>query len=171
MTLFPLPIILAATLLAAPAGAEVLGCFGRSYSPEHLAANPGQQVREIRARRYVEQPGGPEFYDIRVHFRDDPREFSAPTYCSAESGQQTCMIECDGGVVHPSIGADGRLRLRTDYLRAETSEALPGERIEDGACGEPITRSIADQNAQGGVATTFLLQPRKLAECSWKPLS
>ena len=40
------PLIVLSVLLAAtPTLAEVTGCFGRSYSPEHLAANPGQQVR------------------------------------------------------------------------------------------------------------------------------
>ena len=159
------PLILLALTLASPAGAEVLGCFGRSYSSDHLAANPGQQVREIRAKRHTDQPGGSEFYDIRVLFRDDPREFSAATYCQDLGGKQACMVDCDGGVVYPTVAADGRLRLQTNYLRAETSEALPGQQIDDDGCAEPVTRSIADQNAQGGIATVFLLQPRQLAEC------
>lgn len=132
--------------------------------PIILAANPGQQVREIRARRYAEQSCGPEFHDIS----DDPREFVASAHCCAESGQQGCMIECDGGIIHPSVDADGQPRLRTAYMRTETSETSPGERIESGAGREPVTRSIADQNTQGDVATTFLLHPRKLAECRWK---
>lgn len=164
MTLFK-PMILLTVALASPAGAEVLGCFGRSYSAEHLAAHAGQQIREIRAKRYTETAGGPEFYELRVHFRDDPREFSAATYCEDHGGRQACMVECDGGVMYPAVAGDGRLRLQTNYLRAETSEALPGQQIEDGGCAEPVTRSIADQNAQGDIATVFLLQPRKLAEC------
>ncbi|MBA4489326.1 hypothetical protein [Paracoccus sp. S1E-3] len=165
MTMFRL--ILAGLVLASPAGAEVLGCFGRSYAPEHLAANPGQQIREIRAKRHVEQSGGPEFYDLRVHFRDDPREFSAATYCEDEGGRQICMVECDGGVVFPSIDGDGRLQLRTSYLRAETAQPLPGQKLEEGGCAEPVTRSIADRTPLGDTATVFLLQPRELAECDW----
>lgn len=163
--------MIVALLLASSAGAEVLGCFGRSYSPEHLAANPGQQIREIRVKRHAEQPGGPELYDLRVHFRDDPREFSAATYCQDEGGRTACMVECDGGIVYTGIDGDGRLRLRTNYLRAETSQALPGQPVDEGGCAEPFTRSIADQDAQGDIATVFLLQPRKLAECDWKPAS
>ena len=161
-------ILLGVFMLANPAMVEVSGCFGRSYSPEHLAANPGQQLREIRAKRYRQPDGATEYYDLRVHFRDDPREFSAPTYCEKIGGQLTCMIECDGGTMRPSLTQDGNLRLSTDGLRAETDEALPGQVLEDGECGGPVTRSIADQNAKGAIATVFLLHPRKLAECSWQ---
>ena len=163
------PLIVLSVLLAAtPTLAEVTGCFGRSYSPEHLAANPGQQVRDIRAKRYTQPDGAVEYYDIRVHFRDDPREFTAATYCEDEGGRRACMIECDGGVVYPTLAEDGRLRLTTGYLRAETNQPLPGQTVEEGDCAAPITRSIADQKGQQNVRTVFLLQPRKLAECDWR---
>ena len=166
MTLFK-PMILLTVALASPAGAEVLGCFGRSYSAEHLAAHAGQQVREIRAKRFTRPDGAVEYYDLRVHFRDDPREFSASTYCNDDGGRRVCMIECDGGMVYPTLAADGRLRLTTDYLRAETDEALPGQTVGEGECAEPVTRSIADQKGQQNIRTVFLLQPRRLADCSW----
>ncbi len=161
--------VLLTAAIAAPAGAEVTGCFGRSYSPEHLAANPGQQVQEIRAKRYTEPGGYVEYYDLKVHFRDDPREFTASTYCQDIDSRRVCMIECDGGAVYPALTKDGRLQLSTDYLRAETSERLAGQAAEEGDCAEPFTRSIADQNAQGhGINTVFVLQPRKNAECGWQ---
>ncbi len=154
--------------IAAPANAEVLGCYGRSYSAEHLAANPGQQVQQIRAKRYTEPGDAAEFYDIRVHFRDDPREFTAATYCQSEGGRQVCIVECDGGRVYPVRGKDGKLSLSTEYLRAETDEALPGQTVGEGDCDGPVTRSIADQDAKGeGVQTVFVLQPRKSEECGW----
>lgn len=154
--------------IALPASAEVTGCFGRSYSSEHLAEHRGQQVQQIIAKRYTQPDGYVEYYDLKVHFRDDPREFTASTYCQDMEGRRVCMIECDGGSVYPSITKDGGLRLSTDYLRAETDQALPGQTADEGGCTEPFTRSIADLNAQGsGINTVFLLQPRKPAECSW----
>lgn len=159
-------LLIAATI--GPAVAEATGCYGRNYSAEHLAENPGQQVRDIRAKRYSEPDGAVEYIDIKVHFRDDPREFTASTYCEDRGDRRVCMIECDGGAVYPTTAKDGRLQLRTDYLRAETSEALPGQSVEEGGCAEPVTRSIADQNAQGErLETVFLLQPRRNAECGW----
>lgn len=160
---------LLAAAIAAPAGAEITGCFGRSYSPEHLASHPAQQVQEIRAKRYVEEGGAVEYYDLKVHFRDDPREFTASTYCQDIDSRRVCMIECDGGAVYPALSKDGRLQLSTDYLRAETSEQLAGQSAPEGDCAAPFTRSIADQNAQGdGIDTVFVLQPRKNAECNWQ---
>ncbi|TKW66137.1 MAG: hypothetical protein DI616_11655 [Paracoccus denitrificans] len=145
------------------------GCFARSYPAQHMAAHPGQQVKEIRVRQYDRVGGADEYFDIRVRFRDDPREFSAPTYCHDMDGRRACMIECDGGVIYPAQTSDGGLRLTTSYLRADTSEALPGQSVGDGECAGPVTRSIADQDARGqGIETVFVLQPRQIAECDWQ---
>ncbi|MDO5604451.1 MAG: hypothetical protein Q4G25_04730 [Paracoccus sp. (in: a-proteobacteria)] len=165
-----LTIIALVALLASPAQAadEALNCFGRSYSPEHLAANPGQQVRMIEARAmWMSGYTGPKRitgYEIRVQFRDDPRAFSASAACWPRAdGRLDCASDCDSGSFVPEIGADGRLRLHVGYLMAETDELLPGERISNG-CMQSLTRDISDK---GPGNTTFMLYPRDLRECRW----
>lgn len=146
-------------------------CFGRSYSPEHLAANPGQQVRDIRVkpRNHDAQMAGlpAGSLDIRIFFRDDPREFTAWPACFVDNGVVACAVDCDGGMVTPEFTDNGGLRLTTTYLRAETGEPLPGAEPE-GGCGEPYSRSVADQGQAGqNIRTVFVLYPRADAECDW----
>ncbi|MDO5642251.1 MAG: hypothetical protein Q4G26_07690 [Paracoccus sp. (in: a-proteobacteria)] len=154
---------LALSILPHPGSAETFACYRRSYSAEHLARNPQQQVREIRATYYLEH--GQPLYNIRVLFRDDVRAFDAFTYCEEASGGLLCMIECDGGLVHVTREGDGPLRLMTDYLRAETSETMAYDNSR-GGCSDLVTRAINDLDAQGALKrTTFLLTPRRDEEC------
>lgn len=149
---------------SAPAAAdEVMACFGRNYDNKHLAANPRQQVKSIRAR-LIDLSQGVRGYDMRITFRNDPREFSISTACQREKGRSVCAVDCDGGVMTPSMTKDGRLQLVTSYLRAEISSAA----ADYGGCAAPVTRDIADKGASGqGARTTFLLYPRNNGECAW----
>nr|WP_314262464.1 hypothetical protein [uncultured Devosia sp.] len=152
-----------AALLPLPAVAAPT-CFSRVYSPDHLDNNPGQQVAQIRALHIPRINDMPESYDIRVRFRDDTREFSAITYCDDIDGTTTCMIECDGGIVLPTFDQSGRLRLNTEYLRAEYARSA----AEEIGCAEPVTRSIADVSPSGdAMPTVFLLHSEEPGLCDW----
>ena len=150
--------------------AEPTACFGRTYDAAHLAAHPAQQIRDIRVRQIDSADATHVDYDLRVVFRDDPREFRVQPGCSDSDGQLHCVVDCDGGVVWPVHTADGGLRLTTDYLRAETGEHLPGE----GGCTDPVTRSVADQVSDGhavdsrNTRTVFVLHRRDRRECDWR---
>lgn len=134
-------------------------CYVRTYSAAHLDAHPGQGVAEIRALHVPASEDMFEYYDMRIRFRDDERVFTASPFCTDLEEGYVCAIECDGGLVAPSIDAQGRLVLRTDYLRAETGG--PGD-----GCAGPVTRTIADADPSGRpVMTTFLLEPQELAYC------
>ncbi|WEK03250.1 MAG: hypothetical protein P0Y65_13715 [Candidatus Devosia phytovorans] len=149
-------------LLPIPVAAQ--SCFVRNYSDDHLQAHPGHQVAQIIALHTPGDVETKEDYDIRIRFRDDKREFAATTYCEDIDGTTTCMIECDGGVVLPSIDQYGQLRLSTEYLRAKYA----GVARHAAGCAEPVTRSIADVSPSGeAVPTLFLMHPDKLHFCDW----
>lgn len=162
----PAVLLSAALVTALPASAEVIGCFGRSYSPEHMAANPAQRVREIRAKVQKAATGDAAMpyhsIDIRVHFRDDAREFVAWAGCYPDNGVVKCGMDCDAGTITPEFGKDGRLRLTTSLLNAEFISPNPG-----GGCDDLVTRDITDGTGEKGQLTVFLLQPRVMAECNW----
>lgn len=158
-------LVIAACLSAGAATADdTQACFGRTYDDAHLAAHPGQQVRDIRVRQSAAPHGQWSQYELRVRFRDDPRSFRVQPGCSQSAGGIQCIVECDGGVMWPVHTSDGGLRLSTGYLRAETGAHLPGE----GGCTDPVTRSMADQSADGSDRqTVFVLSPRDRRECAW----
>ncbi|MBK4215070.1 hypothetical protein JJJ17_03930 [Paracoccus caeni] len=168
------PLCLALTLATGALAQQPDLCFGRTYDAAHLAANPLQQVRDIRVLELPPDDSDPAYgvtnYDIRVLFRDDPREFNAAPGClKGETDALRCIVECDGGVMFPERLADGRLKITTSYLRAETTEGADGE----GGCAEPVTRSIADNRPEGADEeqvhqTIFLLYPRDPRECKWQ---
>ena len=155
----------AAALLPLPVMAQA-ACFARTYSAEHLQANPGQQVSQIRALHVPSAGDMPESYDMRLLFRDDSREFSATPFCDDIDGETNCMIECDGGIIRPAMDEAGSLRLSTDYLRAETS--APTALESEGGCVEPVVRSIADLAPSGAsIETVFILHPQEPGVCDW----
>ena len=162
MTVFIRSFLLA-TLLAAPALARE-ACYGRSYTPEHLSANPAQQVADMRAVFHVPPKVDAVTLDIRVRFRDDPREFFAYLACWDEGEAMSCVSDdCEAGGLISRLGQDGRLRLSTPGLLADPVEGIARD---DGSCDKPGRRDIADR-VPGG-PTTFLLNARDSRECDWK---
>lgn len=146
----------------APAS-EPTACYALIYDAAHLAAHPGQQVREIRARAVPNLDTAQTDYDIRVRFRDDAREFRIQPNCGVATGELECIVECDGGVMRPSQQRNGSLRIETRYLRSETGTHPAGEAT---GCALPVTRNIVDQaTGASGVDTVFLLQPRDRIVC------
>lgn len=171
MRLLPILTMVSTLLTAAPAMAETTGCFGRSYAPEHLAANPGQQVREMRARLRKDPNGDPaakiNILDIRLQLRDDSREFTIPLNCHAEAGGLRCSSDdCEAGHARPEFTGNGTLRLKSDYLNADPVNAPD----DDGSCDRPQRRAVNDLGADGRtqVPTTFVLYARDARECRWK---
>ncbi|SIT03954.1 hypothetical protein SAMN05421772_113118 [Paracoccus saliphilus] len=147
---------------------EASDCFGRTYDLAHLKANPEQNARDIRAKLTTIEETGVSAIHMRILFRDDPREFTAYPACYMEDG--SCGIDCDGGHVKPELMEDGRLRLTTGHLRAETFETLPGD-DDEGGCAGPVTRNIADgPGYSDGMdkPTVFILYPRDSRECGWE---
>ena len=142
---------------------EPTACYARTYDAAHMAAHPGQQVREIRARALPNLDTAQTDYDIRVRLRDDTREFRIQSGCGVATGELECIVECDGGVMRPSQQRNGSLRIETPYLRAEAGAGSTGEAA---GCALPATRNIADQAADGsGVDTVFVLHPRDRSAC------
>ncbi len=147
----------------APAS-EPKACYARTYDAAHLAAHPGEQVREIRAHAVPNLDTAQTDYVIRVRFRDDAREFRIQPNCGVATGKLECIVECDGGVMRPSQQRNCSLRIETRHLRAEAGTDSTAEAT---GCAPPVTRNIADQAADGsGVDTVFVLQPRDRRACS-----
>lgn len=160
-----LPAVLLAGFASTAISDEAATCFGRTYDRAHLDANPRQNVRDIRALKAFDSDF--QGINMRIIFRDDPREFTAYTGCYMDEGR-TCGIDCDGGTMQWKISDNGDLRLTTTYLRAETNELLSGDDGEAG-CAEPVTRSIADDTpGDERSPTVFILYPRDERECNWQ---
>ena len=150
--------------LTSPAAAtEPTACYAHTYDATHLAAHPGQQVREIRARAAPNLDTAQTDYDIHVRFPDDAREFRIQTNCGVATGELECIVECDGGVMRPSQQRNGSLRIEARYLRAEAGENSIGKTTGSAL---PVTSNIADQTTNGNdVDTEFVLQPRDRNVC------
>jgi len=94
-------VLFAALLAASAAAAQVPeGCFARDYSPEHLAANPGQVVAKMRLSVYD------GVADIAVILSDRPDLRAAGLAGGAEFAALDCQ---EFGCV--SICGDGYFRL------------------------------------------------------------
>lgn len=138
-------------------------CFGVSFSDDHMAANPHQYLRDISVR--MTTANGVEGYDLRMQFRGIIREITATAMCFESERGYVCAIECEGGIVIPSMD-DGRLRLEIDYRRAETSP-LEGEDVAE--CMNETTPITADDDDAGlDLPATFFLDPRDPRDCHWE---
>ncbi|WP_148043715.1 hypothetical protein [Paracoccus methylarcula] len=145
-------------------------CFGKTFDTQHMQAHPLQTVRDIRARMLIlrdDRSDEPSYgYDIRVLFRDDPREFRSLPGCWESSDGLTCQVDCDGGSVKPRMTGDGRLKLTIYHLRTETTERLPDD---EGGCTGPVTRNIVNEtDPEGNAESVFVLFPRDNRECLWE---
>jgi len=128
-----------AKLLPAAAAAGGLprdkACFERVYDRAHLAANPGQQVRRIRA---IYSPDGG---DVQVHLdvwlRGDPVHYSMYADCAADGAARRCTTDLDGGWWRVEASPRGGLRVANGGLwvnpdAADSQTPLPeGRRLAD----------------------------------------
>ena len=100
-------------------------CHGRSYSLQHLRANPGQKVVDVAISHF---PGRQELLGLDSPFQsypDTPRfvavldvwlkgqdeGWKTDVYCEPGDGRLKCAIECDGGYFYLQAVKNGRLLL------------------------------------------------------------
>lgn len=86
-------------------------CYARSYSADHLAKHPGQQVTAIRLDHFPRlsgpfgadntpliYPDAPEIVvNLSVTLRGSPDTHRATGFCWPEGAGMSCGLECDGG--------------------------------------------------------------------------
>lgn len=146
-----------APVLAATGAIAAEGCFHRTYSAEHLLANPKQDVRSISVRLYRD---GDLFAETRVRFRVSDKEWHQGLLCYRKKGYgrfkdatMMCAAECDGGVFV--------VRPRGKSILVTTEG---GWIVGEGGCGEPDTkiRRVMDR---GAATTTFKLDPAAAERC------
>lgn len=101
---------------------DTIACFGRAYTAEHLAENPGQRVVEMQIVMDAGFAGerddhvGPSMVEttLRATTRDRYGEIFANTaVCpwNADAGIYECGIECDGGMFEVALADDGTALL------------------------------------------------------------
>lgn len=136
------------------------GCFERTYSDEHLAANPNQQVQSLFVRLFQEtytqddETGIFDWVEGWAVFRDEPDHpyaiIPGPCYID-ESGLPTCGVDCDGGWmrVRRSTSRPGSLVLEVPWIRVSRPLAPgePAEYEEDYEMGK--SRDLADLREAG----------------------
>lgn len=142
---------------AAPALAQQ-SCFTRVYSPEHLAKNPNQSVREMQVvfEGLAEGPGTlGTSADVAVWFRDDHRRWTAGFYCPPEAeGGTLCAIDCDGGAFRARWKGADTILLTTEWGFNVGAGCGDGEDEE--------TRVVKDEGAE---RTTYLLRRAPMSAC------
>lgn len=85
-------------------------CYGRVYSPDHLAQHPAQKVTAMRLDHFPQYagpfgaddqpliyPGGDLVLYLSVRLRGSERGLENTGFCRPEGDHLTCGIECDGG--------------------------------------------------------------------------
>ncbi|WP_275789978.1 hypothetical protein [Pararhizobium gei] len=121
-----------------PGQGKAYACYSRSYTREHLAAHPDQNVRDMTVfvNSYDDQEGLGRQYSLTmsVNFRQLKQPFNAYGGCRpGEGGKQAlnCGIDCDGGSIglrvkdHTSILLDIPYGARVSDDAAEEEE--PGD--------------------------------------------
>jgi len=106
---------------------DAIACYGRAYSADHMAANPGQSIVEMQIimdAGFSGEPSdhqGPSMVEttVRAMTRDRFGEFFVNTgVCPwiADQALYECQIECDGGIFRVVLADDGTASLtNTDW--------------------------------------------------------
>jgi uncharacterized protein YodC (DUF2158 family) len=130
-------------------------CWSRQYSESHLAEHPDQLVTAMDFTLQFDQDF--QFFELNATLRGGQTGQSTGT-CSEYEGVISCGVDCDGGSVDLTHGADGKVMLdltRSGYIRMTDSCG------EDEADGFSLEAGIDDKQ--------FLLGPVRGKAC--KPLS
>ena len=86
-------------LATAHASAADSACWTRTYSADHLAAHPGQQVSSMWLDLETPEPDGAVFGTLGIGLSiPGAPSFEATILCEAPVGtEQACGVACDGG--------------------------------------------------------------------------
>ncbi len=137
------------SFVAAETGAR--GCWSRQYSAEHLAAHPDQLVTAMAFTLQFDQDF--HYFQLDAELRGG-QSGRATGVCSEYEGVLSCGVDCDGGGVHLSHGADGKILLDlTEYGYIRMTESCG----EDEADGFPLEAGKDDKE--------FLLSPASGKAC------
>lgn len=108
------------------------GCYERSYSREHLAANPAQVVAKMRMLVYVDDRYNETLAQLEVQTTNQGHV--AGTAAANQTFRQAltcfedglCAVECDGGSFQIVRQDKDGLSFRTRYLRVGQGQACAG---------------------------------------------
>ena len=140
------------SFVAAQDGARA--CWSRQYSAEHLAAHPDQLVTAMAFTMQFGQDF--HLFQLDADLRGGQTGRATGT-CSEYEGKISCGVDCDGGGVLLSHGADGKVLLDlTDYGYIRMTDSCG----EDEADGFSLEAGKDDRE--------FLLSPATGKAC--KPL-
>jgi hypothetical protein len=129
-------------------------CWSRLYSAEHLAEHPDQLVTAMHFT--MQFAGDFHYFQLDADLRGG-QSGRATGGCYEYEGAVSCGVECDGGGVHLSHGADGKIVLDlTDYGYIRMTDS----------CGEDEAGGFALE--AGKDDKQFLLSPAIGKAC--KPL-
>lgn len=102
-------------------------CFGRIYTPEHLAAHPKQRVSELRFEHfpkvwgYLNEKGEVEFdrknwsiaYRLTLRLRQSGQKlYETGGTCQPGEGRLNCYVDCDGGGFELVDGGEDSILLK-----------------------------------------------------------
>ena len=92
-------IILACGVMANPVAAlDLANCYARSYSADHLASHPIQQVSAIWMTRATEEVAPPGMVlNLSVRLKTSREVFLGTAYCAPEGSGLACGMEGDAG--------------------------------------------------------------------------
>lgn len=123
-----------AALFGGTAAAQILpstgtqSCWGRVYSEAHLAANPGQRVREMRLRLSGERDVDQVSFLVQVVTTEDPNLlWLTDGECHQDAGNPrvSCFVWCDGGGFELEAEAGGDSLLLVNQSFALSSCGAP----------------------------------------------
>ena len=121
--------------LMAHADGPDVGCYDRTYSPEHLAANPAQVVAKMRLLIYVEPTYGETMAAMEVQMANQGHvaktDVAGQTLrqgliCYTGASGDICAVECDGGSMVVTRQDKSGLTFRTSYLSVGETDSCAG---------------------------------------------
>ena len=137
---------LVAALTAAPAIAEPMGCYHRTYSDAHIAAHPEQVVSAISVAFGIDEY---DQYSASVavstsnggHVKDTElalRTFEQGLLCWNDGGEVTCSVDCDAGFFEVTRDTGDSIDLTLTYLWVGETEECGGAVDIAEVSGEPV---------------------------------